>query len=105
MANVEWEHQHSTFRDSTFLIQHSPFNITVLFRFSFALPSFTLRPLSYASVNALFGRFFMLVGLIILPIGLSYGLAKDDLRMEERLLFIGAAFFLVGWLMARTRRR
>jgi hypothetical protein len=46
----------------------------------------------------------MLVGLIILPIGLSYGLVKDDLRMEEKLLFLGAAFFVVGWLMARMRR-
>jgi hypothetical protein len=55
-------------------------------------------------MNSLFGRFFMLVGLIILPIGLSYGLAKDDLRMEERLLLIGAAFFLVGWLMAKQRK-
>jgi len=56
-------------------------------------------------MNALFGRFFMLVGLIILPIGLSFGLAKDDLRMEEKLLFIGAAFFVAGWLLARARRR
>ncbi len=45
----------------------------------------------------------MLVGLIILPIGLSYGLLKDDLRMEEKLLFIGAAFFFVGWVMARQK--
>ncbi len=56
-------------------------------------------------MNALFGRFFMLVGLIILPIGLSYGLVKDDLRLEEKLLFIGAGFFFVGWVMARQRRR
>ena len=54
-------------------------------------------------MNVLFGRFFMLVGLIILPIGLSYGLLKDDLRMEEKLLFIGAAFFFVGWVMARQK--
>ena len=44
-------------------------------------------------MNAFFGRLFMLAGLIILPIGLSYGLAKDDLRMEEKLLLLGAAFF------------
>ena len=52
-------------------------------------------------MNALFGRLFMLVGLIILPIGLSYGLAKDDLRVEEKLLFLGAGFFVAGWLLAR----
>ncbi len=54
-------------------------------------------------MNVHFGRFFMLVGLIILPIGLSYGLVKDDLRMEEKLLFIGAGFFFVGWVMARRK--
>ena len=45
----------------------------------------------------------MLVGLIILPIGLSYGLARDDLRMEEKLLFVGAGFFFAGWLLARQK--
>jgi len=54
-------------------------------------------------MNLLFGRFFMLIGLVILPIGLMYGLWRDDLRMEEKLLVIGGAFFLVGWLMARQR--
>jgi uncharacterized membrane protein len=54
-------------------------------------------------VNVLFGRFFMLAGLIILPIGLSYGLAKDDLRMEEKLLFLGAGLFFAGWLLARQK--
>ena len=54
-------------------------------------------------MNALFGRLFMLVGLIVLPIGLSYGLARDDLRIEEKLLFLGAAFFIAGWLLARRR--
>lgn len=46
----------------------------------------------------------MLIGLIILPIGLSIGLFRDDVRLEVRLLFVGGAFFLVGWLMARQRR-
>lgn len=56
-------------------------------------------------MTALFGKFFMLVGLIILPIGLSYGLATDNLRLEEKLLFIGAGFFVAGWAMARQKRR
>lgn len=55
-------------------------------------------------MNALFGRFFMLVGLVILPIGLMYGVARDNLRLEEKLLVIGGAFFLAGWLMARVKR-
>jgi len=50
---------------------------------------------------ALFGRFFQLVGMIILPIGLMTGLLKDNVALEVRLLFIGGAFFLLGWLLAK----
>ena len=55
------------------------------------------------SMASLFGRFFQLVGMIILPIGLLIGLLRDDVALEVRLLFIGGAFFLVGWLMARKK--
>lgn len=51
--------------------------------------------------SAIFGRFFQIVGMILLPIGFSYGMMHDDVKLEVRLLFIGGAFFLVGWLMAR----
>ena len=51
----------------------------------------------------LFGRFFQLVGMVILPIGLMIGLFRDDVALEVRMLFIGGAFFLVGWLMARKK--
>jgi hypothetical protein len=54
-------------------------------------------------MNALFGRFFQLVGMIILPIGLLIGLLRDNVALEVRLLFVGGAFFLVGWLMARKK--
>ena len=54
-------------------------------------------------MTVLFGRFFQLVGLILLPIGLSIGLFQDKLQLEVRLLFIGGAFFVVGWLMARKK--
>jgi hypothetical protein len=54
-------------------------------------------------MSALFGRFFQLVGLVILPIGLMVGLFRDDVALEVRLLCIGGAFFLVGWLMARKK--
>ena len=54
-------------------------------------------------MNALFGRFFQLVGLVILPIGLFIGLFRDDVTLEVRLLFVGGAFFLIGWLMARRK--
>jgi hypothetical protein len=52
-------------------------------------------------MSVLFGRFFQMVGLVILPIGLYLGLMKDNIALEVRLLFIGAAFFIAGWLMAR----
>ncbi len=55
-------------------------------------------------MSVLFGRFFQLVGLVILPIGLMIGLTHDKVQLEVRLLFIGAGFFLVGWLMARRRQ-
>jgi hypothetical protein len=54
-------------------------------------------------MNALFGRLFQLIGMIILPIGLLIGLLRDNVALEVRLLFIGGAFFLVGWLMARKK--
>ena len=54
-------------------------------------------------MSIFFGRFFQLVGMVILPIGLFVGLFRDDVALEVRLLFIGGAFFLVGWLMARKK--
>ena len=51
----------------------------------------------------LVGRFFQLIGLILLPIGLMVGLLQNNAALEERLLFIGAAFFVIGWLMARRK--
>ncbi|MBV9492733.1 MAG: hypothetical protein JOZ54_00690 [Acidobacteria bacterium] len=52
-------------------------------------------------MSVLFGRFFQLVGMVILPIGLLMGLVRDEIQLEVRMLFIGGAFFVVGWLMAR----
>jgi len=54
-------------------------------------------------MTALFGRIFQLIGMILLPIGLSIGLFGDNVQLEVRLLFTGAGFFFVGWLMARKR--
>jgi hypothetical protein len=54
-------------------------------------------------MSVLFGRFFQIVGMVLLPIGLSIGLFKDNLQLEVRLLFIGGAFFVVGWLMGRRK--
>lgn len=52
-------------------------------------------------MSALAGRVLQLMGMIILPTGLLIGLLKNDVNMEVRLLFIGAAVYLIGWLLAR----
>jgi hypothetical protein len=54
-------------------------------------------------VSVLFGRFFQLVGLVLLPIGLYLGAFRDQVPLEVKLLGIGGAFFVVGWMMARQR--
>jgi hypothetical protein len=54
-------------------------------------------------MTLLFGRLFQLVGMILLPIGLSIGLFQNNVLLEVRMLFIGGAFFVVGWLMARKK--
>jgi len=54
-------------------------------------------------MSVLFGRFFQILGMVLLPVGLSIGLFKDNVQLEVRLLFIGGAFFVVGWFMARRK--
>ena len=54
-------------------------------------------------MSTLLGRFSQLIGMILLPIGLLVGLVQNNVALEVRLLFIGGAFFLVGWLMARRK--
>ncbi|HJW92219.1 MAG TPA: hypothetical protein VJ901_01245 [Thermoanaerobaculia bacterium] len=54
-------------------------------------------------MSALFGRFFQLIGMVVLPIGLYIGLFRDDVPTEVKMLFIGGGFFLAGWLMARQK--
>ena len=52
-------------------------------------------------MSAILGRLFQLIGMIILPIGLLTGLLKDNVNMEVRLLFIGGAIFILGWLLTK----
>ena len=54
-------------------------------------------------MSVLLGRFFQLIGMIMLPIGLMIGLFQENVALEVRLLCIGGGFFVVGWLMARRR--
>lgn len=51
----------------------------------------------------LLARLLQLAGLIILPIGLSIGLFGNNVALEVRLLFIGGATFVVGWLLSKKQ--
>jgi hypothetical protein len=44
-----------------------------------------------------------MLGMILLPIGLMVGMFRNNVALEVRLLFIGGAFFVAGWLMARKK--
>lgn len=52
-------------------------------------------------MTATLGRLFQLIGLIVLPIGLSYGLLKDNIRVEVQLLAVGGFLFVLGWILSR----
>jgi len=54
-------------------------------------------------MTATIGRLLQIAGLIVLPIGFSYGMFQDNVQLEVRLLFVGGALFVVGWLLSRRR--
>jgi len=54
-------------------------------------------------MTAAVGRLLQIAGMIVLPIGFSYGMFHDNIQMEVRLLFVGGALFVIGWLLARRR--
>ena len=54
-------------------------------------------------MTAALGRLLQIAGLIVLPIGFSYGMFHDEVQLEVRLLFIGGGLFVIGWLLARKR--
>ena len=49
----------------------------------------------------LVGRLLQLFGMLILPIALLIGMVRGNVALEVRLLAIGGAIFVLGWLMAR----
>ena len=54
-------------------------------------------------MTATVGRVLQIAGMIVLPIGFSFGMFHDNVQMEVRLLFIGGALFVVGLLLSRRR--
>ena len=51
----------------------------------------------------LIGRLLQLSGMIILPIGLSYGLLIGEIRTDVTLLALGGFLFVLGWILSRER--
>jgi hypothetical protein len=54
-------------------------------------------------MSAGIGRLLQLAGMIILPIGLMYGLGAGDIRTEVKLLALGGFLFVLGWILSRER--
>jgi len=54
-------------------------------------------------MTATIGRVLQIAGMVLLPIGFSYGMFHDDIQLEVRLLFVGGALFVIGWLLNRRR--
>lgn len=47
------------------------------------------------------GRVLQYIALLILPFGLGAGLFRDNVALEVKLLWIGGAVFVIGWLLSR----
>ena len=55
-------------------------------------------------MRALIGRWMQVIGMIVLPIGLMYGLVRNEIRTEVRLLALGGFLFVLGWILSRDSR-
>ena len=52
-------------------------------------------------MRALIGRWMQVIGMIVLPIGLMYGLVRNEIRTEVKLLALGGFLFVLGWILSR----
>ncbi len=50
------------------------------------------------------GKLLQLFGMLLLPIGLGMGLFRNNVAIEVRLLAIGGALFVIGWLLTKRAR-
>lgn len=55
-------------------------------------------------MSSLIGRLLQVAGMLILPIGLMYGLVRGEIRTEVKLLALGGFCFVLGWILARERK-
>jgi hypothetical protein len=51
----------------------------------------------------LLGRILQISGMIILPLGLMYGLVRNQIQAEVQLLALGGFLFLLGRILARDK--
>ena len=54
-------------------------------------------------MSPLIGRLLQVSAMIVLPIGLIYGLGYGDIRTEVKLLALGGFLFVLGWILAREK--
>lgn len=54
-------------------------------------------------MSATIGRLLQIVGMVILPIALLYGLVLGEIRTEVKLLALGGFLYVLGWILARDR--
>ena len=47
------------------------------------------------------GRVLQVIALLILPFGLGAGMLGNNIGLEVKLMWIGGALFVLGWLLAR----
>lgn len=55
-------------------------------------------------MSSLVGRTMQLVGMLILPIALYVGMVRNDVRSEVKLLAIGGAVYLIGWVLSKEKK-
>jgi hypothetical protein len=54
-------------------------------------------------MSVLLGRLMQVAAMIILPIGLMYGLVYGEIRTEVKLLALGGFLFVLGWILSRKQ--
>jgi len=47
------------------------------------------------------GRVLQVIALLILPFGLGAGMLGNNIGLEVKLLWIGGALFVLGWILAK----
>ncbi|GAC1430009.1 MAG: hypothetical protein NVSMB68_02280 [Thermoanaerobaculia bacterium] len=49
------------------------------------------------------GRVLQYIALLMLPFGLGAGMLRNNIALELKLMWIGGALFVIGWLLTKSR--